>query len=47
MELEDDLGKVQLNLREVQILNVDLKEKGTKEMGTLKSELEKVRDFIL
>ncbi|GMH92918.1 hypothetical protein TrVE_jg10853 [Triparma verrucosa] len=46
VELEDELGKLQLNLREVQILNVDLKEKGTKEMGTLKNELEKLNDIV-
>ena len=46
VELEDELGKIQLNLREVQILNVDLKEKGTKEVGTLKVELEKLNDIV-
>ena len=46
VELEDELGKVQLTLREVQILNVDLKEKGNKEAATLKSELEKLNDIV-
>ena len=46
VELEDELGRIQLTLREVQILNVDLKEKGTKEVGTLKVELEKLNDIV-
>jgi chromosome segregation ATPase len=46
VELEDDLGKAQLTLREVQILNVDLKEKGVGESRVLKEELEKLNDIV-
>ena len=46
VELEDEVGKLQLTLREVQILNVDLKEKGNKEAATLKIELEKLNDIV-
>jgi len=46
VELEDEIGKLQLTLREVQILNVDMKERGAKDSQGLKTELEKLNDIV-
>ncbi|GMH46288.1 hypothetical protein TrRE_jg8220, partial [Triparma retinervis] len=46
VEMEDELGRLQLTLRETQILNVDLKEKGNKDAEILKQEMEKLNDIV-
>jgi len=46
VEMEDELGRLQLTLRETQILNVDLKDKGSKDQEVIKMELEKLNDIV-